>query len=436
MIGSIIILIVLILLNAIFASAEIAVISMNETKLQALTQAGNKKAGKLTKLTQQPARFLATIQVAITFAGFLSSAFAADYFSGPLVSALLKIGIPVPEAVLNSVSVVVITIVLSYFSLVFGELVPKRIAMKKSESLALSLAGLLYSVSRIASPLVSLLTASTNGILRLLGINPEESEEEVTEEEIRMMLSQGSQQGTIEKEETEMIQNVFDFNDISAEQLCTHRMDVLSLNANDTLENWKNLIFQSRHSFYPVYQDTIDNIIGILDAKDYFRTDAATKEDLLQKAADTPWFVPENIKANILFQKMRECRQYFAVLVDEYGGMSGIVTLHDLMEALVGDLYDEEEYNPQPEIQMISQNTWRILGSAPLDDVSEATGLVLPTDKYDTYSGFICDILGRIPDNGETFCCQSHGLDIQVHSVLNHRIGETTACKVTDASNA
>ncbi|MEE0811710.1 hemolysin family protein [Blautia sp.] len=436
MIGSMILLIVLILLNAVFASAEIAVISMNEAKLQALTQAGNKKALKLTKLTQQPARFLATIQVAITLAGFLSSAFAADYFSDPLVSALLNAGVPVPETVLNSASVLVITIVLSYFSLVFGELVPKRIAMKKSESLALSLAGLLYAVSRIASPLVALLTASTNGVLRLLGIDPEESGEEVTEEEIRMMLSQGSQQGTIEKEETEMIQNVFDFNDISAEQICTHRMDVLSLDADDSLDNWKDVIFQSRHSFYPVYQNTIDNIIGILDAKDYFRTKAATKEELLHHASDTPWFVPENMKANILFQKMRETRQYFAVLVDEYGGMSGIVTLHDLMETLVGDLYEEDEENPQPEIQKLSEDTWKILGSTPLEEVSEAMGIPLPTENYDTYSGFICDIIGRIPKHGETFSCQSHGLDIQVHSVLNHRIGETTVRKLHEASDA
>ena len=283
--------------------------------------------------------------------------------------------------------------------------------------------------------MVALLTVSTNGVLRLLGIDPEESDEEVTEEEIRMMLSQGSQQGTIEKEETEMIQNVFDFNDISAEQICTHRMDVLSLNANDSLDEWKDVIFQSRHSFYPVYQDTIDNIIGILDAKDYFRTKAVTKEELLHHASDTPWFVPENMKANILFQKMRETRQYFAVLVDEYGGMSGIVTLHDLMETLVGDLYEEDEENPQPEIQKLSEDTWKILGSTPLEEVSEAIGIPLPTENYDTYSGFICDIIGRIPKQGETFSCESHGLDIQVHSVLNHRIGETTVRKLHETSD-
>ena len=202
MISSFFLLAILILLNAVFASAEIAVISMNETKLKMLTEQGNKKAVKLTKLTRQPARFLATIQVAITFAGFLSSAFAADYFAQPLVDTLLQAGVPISEQVLSSLSVIVITIVLSYFSLVFGELVPKRIAMKKAETLALSLAGILYTVSKITAPLVSLLTVSTNVVLKLLGINPEETEEQVTEEEIRMMLSEGSQQGTIAKDET------------------------------------------------------------------------------------------------------------------------------------------------------------------------------------------------------------------------------------------
>ena len=220
MIGSIILLIVLIFLNAIFASAEIAVISMNDAKLKKLTEEGNKKAIKLTKLTEQPARFLATIQVVITLAGFLNSAFAADYFADPLVDLFVSLGVPIPRSVLSSVSVIIITVILSYFNLVFGELVPKRIAMKKT------LAGPLYTISKIFTPLVFLLTVSTNGVLRLLGIDPNESEEQVTEEEIRMMLSEGSQQGTIDQSETEMIQNVFDFNDISVEQICTHRIDV------------------------------------------------------------------------------------------------------------------------------------------------------------------------------------------------------------------
>lgn len=429
MIGSIILLAVLILLNAVFASAEIAVISMNEAKLKKLTEEGNKKAVKLSRLTQQPARFLATIQVAITLAGFLSSAFAADYFAEPLVKALTDAGVPVPVNVLNSLSVVVITVILSYFSLIFGELVPKRIAMKKTEALALSLSGLLYTVSRLFAPLVSLLTVSTNGVLRLLGIDPEEADEQVTEEEIRMMLSEGSEQGNIDQADSEMIQNIFDFDDISAEQVCTHRIDVLSLNMEDSMKEWEKTIFESRHTYYPVYKENTDNIIGILDTKDYFRTSDRTRENVLKTSLDEPWFVPENIKANVLFQNMKTTRKYFAVLIDEYGGMSGIITLHDLIETLVGDLYDLEDAVPGPEIQKTGENTFKILGSADLDDVAEILDIALPTDTFDTFSGYVCDLIGRVPADGESFVCDTDYLKIQVHTVINHRVGETTVIR-------
>lgn len=425
MIGSIILLIILIFLNAVFASAEIAVISMNESKLKKLTEEKNKKAIKLTRLTEQPARFLATIQVVITLAGFLNSAFAADYFAEPLVDVFVRLGVPVPVSVLSSVSVIIITVVLSYFNLVFGELVPKRIAMKKSDSLALSMAGMLYAISKIFTPLVALLTASTNGVLKLIGINPEESDEQVTEEEIRMMLSEGSQQGTIDKSETEIIQNVFDFNDISAEQICTHRIDVTSLDIADTLDTWDGVIFESRHTFYPVYRENTDNIVGILNTKDYFRSERKSKQQVIKTCLDKPWFVPENMKANVLFQKMKASRKYIAVLIDEYGGMSGLITLHDLIEALVGDLYELEDSIQAPEIQQIDDSTWEIQGSADLDDVAEALGIQLPTDDFDTYSGYICDVIGRVPGNGETFTCQTETMKIQVKTVVNHRIGDT-----------
>ncbi len=425
MIGSIILLIILIFLNAVFASAEIAVISMNESKLKKLTEEKNKKAIKLSRLTAQPARFLATIQVVITLAGFLNSAFAADYFAEPLVEFFIRMGVPVPEKVLSSIAVVLITVVLAYFNLVFGELVPKRIAMKKSESLALSMAGMLYGISKIFAPLVSLLTFSTNAALHLIGINPEETQEQVTEEEIRMMLSEGSQQGTIDKSETEIIQNVFDFNDISAEQICTHRIDVTSLDIANSLDTWDGVIFESRHTFYPVYRENTDNIVGILNTKDYFRSERKSKQQVIKTCLDKPWFVPENMKANVLFQKMKASRKYIAVLIDEYGGMSGLITLHDLIEALVGDLYELEDSIQAPEIQQIDDSTWEIQGSADLDDVAEALGIQLPTDDFDTYSGYICDVIGRVPGNGETFTCQTETMKIQVKTVVNHRIGET-----------
>ena len=429
MVGSIILLIVLIFLNAIFASAEIAVISMNDAKLKKLTEEGNKKAIKLSKLTEQPARFLATIQVVITLAGFLNSAFAADYFADPLVDLFISQGVPVPRSVLSSVAVIIITVILSYFNLVFGELVPKRIAMKKTESLSLTLAGPLYKISKIFTPLVFLLTVSTNGVLRLIGIDPEESEEQVTEEEIRMMLSEGSQQGTIDQSETEMIQNVFDFNDISVEQICTHRIDVTSLDINDSLETWQGIIFESRHTFYPVYKENTDNIVGILNTKDYFRLENKSKEEIVKHAIDNPWFVPENMKANVLFQNMKTSRKYIAILIDEYGGMSGLITLHDLIEALVGDLYELEDAVQSPDILQIGENTWEIQGSADLEDVAETLDIELPTEDFDTYNGYVCDVIGRVPANGETFSCETEDLCIQVHTVINHRIGDSTVIK-------
>lgn len=429
MIGSIILLIVLIFLNAVFASAEIAVISMNDAKLKKLTEEGNKRAIKLTKLTEQPARFLATIQVVITLAGFLNSAFAADYFADPLVDFFVSLGVLIPRNVLSSVAVIIITVILSYFNLVFGELVPKRIAMKKTESLSLALAGPLYGISKIFTPLVFLLTVSTNGVLKLLGIDPNESEARVTEEEIRMMLSEGSQQGTIDQNETEMIQNVFDFNDISAEQICTHRIDVTSLDLNDSLETWQGIIFESRHTFYPVYKENTDNIVGILNTKDYFRIEHKSKEEVIKHALDKPWFVPENMKANVLFQNMKTSRKYIAVLIDEYGGMSGLITLHDLIEALVGDLYELEDAVQSPQIQQIGENTWEIQGCADLEDVAEALGIELPTEEFDTYNGYVCDVIGRVPANGEIFSCETEDLSIQVHTVINHRIGDSTVIK-------
>ena len=297
MIGSVILIIVFTFLNAVFASAEIAVISMNEAKLRHLVDDGNKRAKKLSLLTEQPARFLATIQVAITLSGFLNSAFASDNFAGVIVDALISVGVPVPRATLNSIAVIIITIVLSYISIVFGELVPKRIAMKNSEALSLGLAPTLYGVSKVFSPLVSLLTGSTNLILKLMGINPAEDDEQVTKEEIQMMLMEGNAQGVIDTQENEFIQNIFDLHEITAEQVCTHRTNVIVLDTEDSLDEWKHIIYQNRNSYYPVCQETKETIIGILDTKAYFCLDERTRENILTKAVKPAYFFPESMKA-------------------------------------------------------------------------------------------------------------------------------------------
>ena len=342
MIGAFIIQIVLIAVNALFASSEIAVISMSEARLKILSEEGDKRAGRLLNLTRQPAKFLATIQVAITLAGLLGGAFAAENFADPIVDLILSLGVSAPRTALHSAVVFLITLVLTYFSIVFGELVPKRLAMKKTEALSLQLSGILYFMSKLCAPLVWLLTVSTNALLRLLGIDPNQNEEVVTEDEIKMMLMEGSQQGTIENDENEIIQNVFDMNDTSAEEVSTRRRDVVCLYLEDDMSVWAGTIRNSHYTYFPVCGESQDDVVGVLNTKDYFRLDDLSRKSVMKNAVDKPFFVPEGIRADQLFSRMKQERKYFAIVIDEYGGMSGIVTVHDLMEELVGDMDDED----------------------------------------------------------------------------------------------
>ncbi len=422
---SFVLLVVLILLNAVFASAEIAVISMSETRLKKLASDGDGRARALVELTAQPAKFLATIQVAITLAGQLQSAVAAENFSGPLVQGLVDLGVTIPVGVLKGVSIFCITLILGYFNLIFGELVPKRIAMKKSESMALGMARLLAFISRAFAPLVWLLTASTNLVLRLLGMSPEEEEETVTEEELRMLMNEGNEKGTILTEENEIIQNVFAFNDICVEEICTHRRDVKLLLLSDAPQKWEEVIGSSRHTYYPVCGKDQDDVIGVLNTRDYFRQTDKSRENLLAKAMeDQVLFVPERMKANVLFGRMKQSRTYFAVILDEYGGLSGIITLHDLMEALVGELEEKEEPVRPADIEQLPDGSFSIQGCAALDEVAKALEYPFPVDEYETFSGFVCGMIGRVPGDGETFRWQGNGLIIDVRSVRGHIIRE------------
>ncbi|MDO4530411.1 MAG: hemolysin family protein [Bacillota bacterium] len=428
-IGPLLLQVVLIALNAIFASAEIAVISMNDTKLQRMAKEGDGRAKRLVALTEQPAKFLATIQVAITLAGLLGSAFAAENFADPVVGALLAAGIAVPEGVLRSVVVIVITMVLAYFNLVFGELVPKRVAMKKVESMALGMSGMLTGVSKVFAPLVALLTISTNAILKLMGIDPEDEDEVVSEEEIYMMLEVGAEKGTIDREETEWIRNVFAFDDTSVEEVCTHRVDVVALGMEETDAEWKETILESRYTYYPVYGEDQDDIVAVLDTKVYFRLEDKSRENVMAKAMEKPFYVPETMKADVLFRNLKLEKKHFAVVLDEYGGLSGVISIHDLMELLVGDMDTDSE-----EIVFVEENTWKIQGSASLDDVSEKLELKLPVEEYDTFGGYIFGVLGRIPDDGSKFELEAGGMKILVEKVENHRILDTVVKREASVS--
>ena len=416
--------IVLIGLNAVFACAEIAVISMNDNRLAKLALEGDKRAVRLERLTAQPARFLATIQVAITLSGFLGSAFAAEHFSDVLVKMLVRLGVPISVKVLDSLAVVLITVILSYFTLVFGELVPKQAAMRKAEPLALGMSALISGIARMFAPIVFLLTASTNGILRLLGIDPDVREEQVSEEEIRMMVDVGSEKGAIDHEDMEFIQNVFEFDDLAAGEILTHRTDVVMLDVEDSMEEWQDIIYGSRHTLYPVCEGSPDRIIGILDAGRYFRLENQDRKTVMERAVHPAYFIPDTVKADTLFRNMKQKKQTMAVVLDEYGGMSGIITIKDLVERLVGDIcFHGEEEEEETTVKAIEEGVWLVPGSAWIKEVSEVLGTTLPCEDCDTFSGLILHALGSIPEDGTDMELEVAGLRIQVTQIRNHQVG-------------
>ena len=430
--------VVLIALNAIFASAEIAVLTVNEAKLERMAEQGNKRAGRLFRLTREPAKFLATIQVAITLSGFLGSAFAADNFSDPLVDLALSLGVNVPRSTLDVIAVVLITLILSYVTLIFGELVPKRIAMKRSEQIAMGISGIVSGISVAFKPLVWLLSVSTNLVLRLCGIDPNEAEDQVSEEEIRMMVDAGSEKGTIDHQEKEFIQNVFEFNDIMVGNISTHRTDVVILWLEDSDQVWEKTIHESRHTLYPVCDGSPDKVIGILNAKDYFRLGDRSRRSVMDQAIHPAYFVPETIKADLLFRNMKKTRNTMAVVMDEYGGMVGIITIYDLIEELVGDLGDEPDDpgDPEPYIEELDSGLWKLVGNVPLKDIHEATGLELCSEDYDTFTGFVFDALGTIPDNGEQdIDLELKGMKIHISRILDHQVDLATIAVPQEAED-
>nr|WP_164470784.1 hemolysin family protein [Anaerofilum sp. An201] len=414
--------ILLILLNAVFASAEIAVISMSDAKLAALASQGDRRAVRLARLTSQPARFLATIQVAITLSGFLGSAFAADNFSGSLVTWLLGLGVPLPEKTLDTIAVVCITLILSYFTLVFGELVPKRVAMYKAEALALGISGLISAIARLFAPLVWLLTASTNAILRLLGIDPNAEQDEVTEEEIRMMVDAGSEKGAIDREEKQFIQNVFEFDDLTAGEISTHRTGLVLLRCEDEMDRWDETVRTHSYNLYPVCCGGADRIVGVLNAREYLCLSDKSRDSVMAQAVHPAYFVPETVKADLLFRNMKQTGNTMAVVLDEYGGLQGVVTLNDLVEQLVGELAPDDPSRGEGGIVPLEEGVWQIQGSVPLEQVQQTLGVPLPCDECDTFGGFVLGQLGTVPQDGSCAQLEAEGLSIRLAEIRGHQL--------------
>lgn len=420
-IGSVILQIVLIAVNAFFAMSEIAVISVSEAKADALVEEGRRGARSLKKLLKVPARFLATIQVGVTLSGFLGSAFAADNFAGFFVEMLISSGAEIPRETLNTLVVILITLLISFLTLVFGELVPKRVAMQKPVEISLRISGVIAFFSALLRPVVALLTASTNGVIRLFGMDPNAADESVSEEEIRMMVDMGGRTGVIEEDERAMIRNVFELNNTNAGDVMTHRTDVVGFSILDADEEILRTMEESGYSRFLVYGEDMDDAIGILRARDYFINRTKEQPLPLSELLMKPYFVPESLRIDTLLSEMQRRKVHIAVVVDEYGGTSGIVTMEDLLEEIVGNIYDEYD-QAEVEIEALGEDTFRVAGTIELDVIGELFGIDIQDEDVDTVSGLVFKLLGAIPEEGTTPCVKVKGLVIQVEEIAERRV--------------
>lgn len=427
MIVQLLVLVILIGLNAFFAASEIAFISLNDAKIEKQAKEGNKKAKQIEKMLESPSKFLATIQIGITFAGFLSSAFASDTFAYKLAP-ILNNAIPLGVGVWQNISIVIITILLSIFTLIFGELVPKRLAMKNYEKIAFGTIGIIRAISIITSPFVKFLTVSTNAISKLFGVS-ENEEEIVTEEEIKMMVDQGEEDGTIQEDEKELINNVFEFNDITVSEIMTHRTDIFAVDINTSAGELLEEIIRDdcKHSRIPVYDETIDEIKGVLYVKDIIKN-INKKTFKIKNIMKEAYFVSQNKLINELFKELQRNKKQIAIIVDEYGGTAGLITMEDILEEIVGDIYDEYD-EIEEEYEKIDDKTFIISGSMPIYDVNKLLEAHIPEGDYDTLSGYLQEELGRIPTEEENPTIETDELTFKIEECEDKRILKVKVCK-------
>ena len=424
----ILILIILTGLNAFFAATEIAFISLNDVKIELKAKEGNKKAKKIQKMLKDPSKFLATIQIGITLAGFLSSAFASDTFADVLAPKLYSLMPMIALAKWKDISIIIITLILSYFTLVFGELVPKRIAMKYSEKLSFMAVGVIKGISIFTLPFVKLLTFSTNVISRLFGVTGDE-EENVSEEEIKMMVDVGEEKGTIETGEKEMINNIFEFNDRVVSEIMIPRTQVYALDMELTINEAIDMLNEdTRYSRIPIYDENIDNIRGIVYVKDMLLTQKS-KNTKLKNIARNATYVLESIYIDDVFKELKKNKKQIAIVVDEYGGTAGIDTMEDILEEIVGEIYDEYDIE-ESKYKKIDNNTFLLDGEVPIYEAEKLLGVDLPEGDYDTISGYLLFELNRIPsDKEKNIIIETDKISYKIEKVKNNRIIKVKACK-------
>jgi len=415
----ILLLIALTLINAFFSAAEMAIVSVNKNRIRMLANEGNNRAQALNKLIEDPTKFLSTVQVGITLAGFFASASAATAFSDQLGKFLNNLSIPYE----SQIAFVVVTIILSYFTLVFGELFPKRIALANAESIALAVVGPILFVSKILSPFIKVLSLSTSGLVKIVGLQKRELEEKVTKEEIRALVQEGEISGSIKESEMEMLQGVFEFDDKKADKIMTPRTDVYCIDIEDPIDTYIDELLEKRYTRIPVYEEDIDNIIGVLYMKDFFLEakkkgfDKVNLRDILIE----PYFVPECKKIQELFKDMKASKSKMAIIIDEYGGFSGIITIEDLVEEIMGEINDEYQ-DEEEEIIKLTDKTYLVHGSTPLEEIKNKLGIDIESDDIDTISGFLINIIGKIPREAENKIVKFNDITFKVEKVTDKRI--------------
>lgn len=395
-ISQLLFLLILTIANAFFAGAEMATVSVNKNKIKMLAENGNKNAQLLQELLKEPTKFLSTIQVAITLSGFLASASAATSFSAPLDILMTKLGIPYGE----TIAIIIVTVVLSFFTLVFGELVPKRIALQKAEAISLFTIKPVLFISRLTSPFIKLLSFSTGLVLQVLGMKAENLEENISKEEIKSMVEAGQANGVFNETEKEMINSIFEFDDILASEIMIPRTDVYSIDIDASIGEYLDELLETKHSRIPVFEEDIDNIIGVLYIKDLIleaRNKGFENVDI-RSILRKPYLVPESKNIDTLFKEMQKSKKYIAILIDEYGGFSGIVTMEDLVEEVMGNIDDEYDDN-EPKLEKIDNRIYLVDGLYPVDELIDILNIDIVSKNHNTISGYLIDTLGEIPDN-------------------------------------
>ena len=410
----IITMVICLIFSAFFSASETAFTSFNKTRMRTRAEEGNKRAERVLKMSESYDKLLSTILVGNNIVNILLSSVATVWFIALLVNTRVS-------GYASAISTAVITIIV----LIFGEITPKSLAKDHPEGFAIAVSGFLKAIVVILTPINFIFMLWKKLVTKIF--KPSE-EEAVTEGEVLTLIDEAHEDGSIDEYNKELIENIFDFDDLSAGEIATHRTDLTFLDFSDTMEEWDNVINNSRFSRYPICKDGIDNVIGILDARLYLRLDDKSRDNVMNNIVSAPYFVPEAVKADVLFKNMRDHKESLAVVLDEYGGLFGVITMTDLIECIVGDINSENEDGEEdlPPVELIAENSWRILGSASIDEVEDALGIKLEDTDSDTFSGYALGLYGSVPDDGSNFELTTDNLNIVIEEIKDHRIDRAT----------